>query len=239
MNGLLKEVLDAHGGLDRWSNARTLTVRLAIGGPFWQLRGFKDAFLDETLDIDIHRQHATFTPWAAAGQHLTFKPDRVTLKTDGGGTVAQLVQPRSSYAGYGVNSPWNALQVGYFLSYAMWNYLTTPYLLTFPGVQAREINPWQENGQTWRRLHVTFPDAIATHTAQQTFYYDDDGLLRRHDYTVDVNAGATAAHYTGQHQRFGGLVFPTRRRVYRRNPDNAADRSVTAITLDIHDITIA
>ena len=64
---------------------------------------------------------------------------------------------RSSYAGYDLYSPWDALQVGYFLSYGMWNYLTTPFLLTYPGVQAREISPWQEDGQTWRRLHVTFP----------------------------------------------------------------------------------
>jgi len=26
----------------------------------------------------------------------------------------------------GDDSPWDALQVGYFLSYGMWNYLTTP-----------------------------------------------------------------------------------------------------------------
>jgi len=36
-----------------------------------------------------------------------------------------------------------------------------------------------------------------------------------------------------------GLAFPTRRRVYRRNRDSTPDRSVTAITLDIHDITAA
>jgi hypothetical protein len=30
----------------------------------------------------------------------------------------------------------------------MWNYLTTPFLLTYPGVQTREISPWQEDGQT-------------------------------------------------------------------------------------------
>ena len=31
--------------------------------------------------------------------------------------------------------------------------------------------------------------------------------------------------------------FPTRRRVYRRNPGSTPDRSLAAITLDIHDIT--
>src|SRR5262245_56441801 len=45
MNDLLTLVVDAHGGLERWSRVSTLTARLAAGGPFWGLRGFADAFL--------------------------------------------------------------------------------------------------------------------------------------------------------------------------------------------------
>jgi len=121
----------------------------------------------------------------------------------------------------------------------MWNYLTIPFLLTHPGVRTREIGPWQEDGQSWRRLHVTFPATIATHSLEQVFYFGDDGLLRRLDYTVEVNANAQIAHYTQGYKTFDGLAFPTRRRVYRRNPDGTPDRSRTAITLDIGDITIA
>jgi hypothetical protein len=244
MNDLLREVLDAHGGLDRWSNVKTLTLRLNVGGPFWGIRGFKDAFLDETMEIDVRRQHAVFTPWVAPGQNLTYEPDRVTLRAAGGGTVAELADPRPSYVGYDVYSPWTALQVGYFLGYAMWDYLTTPYLFTYPGVQTREIQPWGEDGQTWRRLHVTFPDTITTHTKEQVFYFGDDGLLRRLDYSVDVNAGAPVAHYTRDSKTFDGLVFPTRRLVYPRNPDGTADRSLpgpegAAIAIDIIHVTAA
>ncbi|MEV2211290.1 hypothetical protein AB0H86_07400 [Streptomyces sp. NPDC050997] len=32
----------------------------------------------------------------------------------------------------------------YFAGYAMWNYLTAPYLLTRPGVVVRELVPQQE-----------------------------------------------------------------------------------------------
>jgi hypothetical protein len=34
MNDLLDLVLEAHGGLERWSDVGTLTARLAAGGPF-------------------------------------------------------------------------------------------------------------------------------------------------------------------------------------------------------------
>jgi hypothetical protein len=240
MNDPLDFVLDAHGGLKRWSGVRTLTAKLAAGGPFWGQQGFVDAFLDETLTIDTRRQHAVFTPWTARGQSLVFDtdPERVVLQTANGQTIESRTSPGSSYAGHDPHSPWDALQVGYFLSYGMWNYLTTPFLLTYPGVQVREISPWHEDGQTWRRLHATFPASITTHSAEQVFYFGADGLLRRLDYTVEADGGR-AARYTEGYKTFDGLAFPTRRRVYRRNPDTTPDRSVTAITLDIHDITAA
>jgi hypothetical protein len=52
-----------------------------------------------------------------------------------------------------------------------------------------EIDPWEEDGETWRWLKVIFPDQIASQTRQQVSYFGPDGLMRRHDYTVDVPAG--------------------------------------------------
>jgi hypothetical protein len=80
--------------------------------------------------------------------------------------------------------------------------------------------------------------AITTHAAGQVFYFGD-GLLRHLDYTAGASGGAPAAHYTGGYQTFGRLAFPTRRRVYRRNPDGTPGRSLAAITLDIYDITVS
>ncbi len=33
-------------------------------------------------------------------------------------------------------------------------------------------------------------------------------------------------------------MFPTRRRVYSRNPDGAADFNLAIITIDVHDIEV-
>jgi pimeloyl-ACP methyl ester carboxylesterase len=146
MSDLLDLVLDAHGGLKRWSGVSTLTAKLAAGGPFWGQQGFPDAFLDETLTIDVLRQHAVFTPWTAPGQSLTFDtdPERVVLQTADGQTIDSRTSPRSSYDGNDLNSPWDALQVGYFLSYGMWNYLTTPSYSPTPGSRlARPAHGWR------------------------------------------------------------------------------------------------
>src|SRR3984893_1802587 len=63
MDELLARVLDAHGGLERWSGLEALTAPLSVGGPFWGLRGFRDAFLEERLELYLHREHARFIPW--------------------------------------------------------------------------------------------------------------------------------------------------------------------------------
>ncbi|MFE1855788.1 hypothetical protein [Streptomyces sp. NPDC059489] len=94
--------------------------------------------------------------------------------------------------------------------------------LHLPGVTSREGEQWTENGEVWHRLEVNFPPTIVTHSAQQTFYFGDDGLLRRLDYNVDVNVGVAVAHYVGAYTEFDGIKVPTRRRVHRRNPDNSA-----------------
>lgn len=52
-----------------------------------------------------------------------------------------------------------------------------------------ETEPWHEDGQTWHSLLVTYPDSIVAHTKRQTYYFDDAGLLRRLDYSVDIPGG--------------------------------------------------
>jgi len=73
----------------------------------------------------------------------------------------------------------------------------------------------------------------------QVFYFGADGLLRRLDYTTEVNTGDPVTHDTEGYKTLDGLAFPTRRRVYRRNSGSSPDRSLAAITLDIQDITAA
>ena len=67
--------------------------------------------------------------------------------------------------------------------------VVAPFLFARSDFVTQETGPWHENGQTWRRLLVTYPDTIVAHTRQQTCYFDDAGLLRRLDYSVDIPGG--------------------------------------------------
>jgi hypothetical protein len=101
-----------------------------------------------------------------------------------------------------------------FTSYALWTYLNLPFLYTYPGFVTEEIEPRRENGEEWRRLKATFPETIASHSGVQTTYFGPDGLMRRHDYTVEVLGGATGANYSTDYKEFQGIKVPTIRRVY-------------------------
>jgi hypothetical protein len=224
MNELLDAVLGAHAGLDLWSGLTKITARVSIRGPIWALKGWPDALAEETVEIDTKVERSVFSPFTQPDLRSIFEvgPERVTLELASGDVVEQRLD--AAFKGFLRSTPWDRLHLGYFVGYAFWNYFTTPFLFTYPGVEAREIEPWQEAGQTWRRLHVTFPKSIATHNPQQVFYVDADGLQRRMDYVTEI-LGST-------------LVVPTWRRVFRRNPDGTANLNMPSITIDIEDIVL-
>ena len=79
-----------------------------------------------------------------------------------------------------------ALQFACFAGYARWTYLCIPFLFELPGVLPEEIEPRQENGESWRRLRTAFRPRVPSHGTVRIFYFDQAGLLRRHDYETDV-----------------------------------------------------
>jgi hypothetical protein len=239
---LLADVLDAHGGLENWNDVTEITAELSLGGPFWGARGWPDVYADQTVTLDPHREHITFAPFTAPVRIsvLDVDPERVAIHTRDGEIVEERTAPRAGFPlpfdDY--TTPWDAIQLAYFTSAAVWNYLTAPFVFVAPGVQAREIEPWQEDGQTWRRLAVTFPDAIANHNPDQVFYYDEQLMQRRMDYSPDVTGSPPVAHYTHDPKTFDGFVFPTRRRVLLHDAEGRADQSFAPITVDVRTVTV-
>lgn len=240
MSDLIEFVLDAHGGERRWQQATSVSAQVHVRGPFWASKGQPDLLGRESVVADVHRQRIAMTPVGAGGT-LEFdgSTDRVTITGRDGHAVDELAAPRTSMAGFTGGTAWTRTQAGYFISYATWTYLVEPFLVTLPGVQAREIETWSEVGETWRRLEVHFPDTVHTHSRVQTYYFDaDTGLQRRVDYSPDVNGNPPVAHYTSEHHDFGGLIVPTRRRVLLRRDDGTAIQESAAILLDVDDVRL-
>jgi hypothetical protein len=76
-------------------------------------------------------------------------------------------------------------------------------------VKCEEIEAWEENGQKWRLLNAAFDDSIDTHCAVQKFYFDDKGMLQRHDYFTDVAEGNAAYSIPGTRRRSRSSLWLT------------------------------
>ena len=242
MSDLLDRVLAAHGGVEAWSRVATLTAELSLGGAFWAARGWPDVYRDQHVELDARRQRIAFSPFTGPGTRSVFEidPERVVIEHADGSVVAERIHPRTSFPlpFDMAHTRWDAVQVAAFTSAAVWNYLTQPFSLTYAGVITREIEPWIEDGETWRRLAVRFPAGHANHNPEQVFYYDERFLQMRMDYSPLVTSGPPVAHYTHDHETFDGFVFPTRRRVHLHGPDGVANQELAAITLDVARISV-
>lgn len=236
MSELLDRAIEAHGGLERWHQLSRLTARIAVGGGMWALKGWPGVLADASVAIDTRRMRTEYRPFVKPDQKAVFEPGRTALVAANGAVLDARGSPRQGFAGHTLGTPWDVQQLIYFAGYAMWTYLATPFLFKQPGFKTEEVAPWRENGETWRGLKVRFPDEVPSHSPEQTFYFDANGLLRRHDYSVDIMGGTSSANYASEHRSFGGLVFPTRRRVYAKAADGKPMLERVAVAIDIQDI---
>jgi hypothetical protein len=234
MEKLAKLAIDAHGGIDRWNRFTTFSAHLIQGGVFWGVKGKAGVLGDVTVTVDLRNDKVSHWPFGSSIRRSRFEPERVAIETSNGEVVEELLQPRLSFKGHTFETPWSDLQLVYFVGCAMWTYMNTPFFLARPDVESEEIEPWQEAGETWRRLRVRFSSNIATHSTEQILYFDQRGVLKRHDYGVEITGGTQAAHYVSDLKEFAGIVFPTKRRIFPRQPDghSAPEPLVVSIDLD-------
>ncbi len=234
MNDLLSRAVAAHGGLDRWNQIGSLTVDAAISGAFWHLKGKGDALKEVRFEVDTRRERLTMD-YGGQDRRSVFEPHRVVTQRRDGALIDARDDPERSFDGHQFGTPWDDLHLAYFTGEALWTYLTTPFLYTWPGFASEEIDPIEVDGDTWRRLRVTFPDHIKTHTRQQVSCFGPDGLLRRHDFTIDVLGGAPESQlYATGYRDVDGIIIPTTRRAYAQDGDD----QVVMVAIDMGDVTV-
>jgi hypothetical protein len=238
MDDLLNKAVAALGGLARWRRLSKLSASMSITGAIWPAKNQADALVNVRVEAQLHSQHVIIHQLRRR-RKLIFTPQKVALEAENGELLGSRDNPRGSFEGQTQFSPWDDLHLAYFCGYALWTYLTTPFLYTNPGFLAEEIEPWEEDGQRWRVLQVTFPEYIASHSRVQSSYFGDDGLLRRHEYTVDVMGGAQGLNYASDYRDFDGILVPTKRRIYGYDDRKQKVPSPLLIAIDIDDVTFA
>jgi hypothetical protein len=235
MDDLLKLAIEAHGGLEHWREFNVVRANASITGELWHLKGQPDVLKNVQVVAQLHRQHLV-THLIGKDRRTIFTPGQVSIESESGVVKETRADPTASFQGQSLDSPWDMLHVVYFASYALWNYLTIPFLYTYPGFVSEEIAPWEEDGEQWRALRVSFPDTIVSHTRNQISYFGPDGLLRRHEYTVDVLGNAPGLNYASDYRVTNGLAVPHRRRVFAYDSEKRKVVEPLLVAIDIHEI---
>ena len=154
-------------------------------------------------DILPARGEATFFDYAAPGGLGRFQSGRVALQD------APLAEHRATFRGLRKWRRWSPLDALYFFGYALTHYHAVPFTLS-----RAEIRAWNPRR---RALTVRWPPDIHTHSAVERFYFDEAGLIVRHDYVADiVSAVARGAHFWREVQEVNGFPVATHRRVLAR-----------------------
>lgn len=237
MNDLLATAAEAHGGLNLWNKVKSIKVAAAITGAIWFVKDKGDALKNVIMTIATNKERVIMD-FPGQDKRSIFEPDRIVMEKSNGTQMEARDNPEKSFEGQQRSTPWDDIQVAYFSGEALWTYLNTPFLYTQEGFAADEISPIRVEGETWRRLKVTFPNSVKSHTREQISCFGPDGLLRRHDYTVDILGGATGLNYASDYRDVDGIIVPTKRRVYAYEGDYQLVKEPLLVAIDMGEIAL-
>jgi hypothetical protein len=206
---LAEKMIKAHGGMAAWEQAESVSLEMHGGGLLVVSKGQPRTMKNVTVTVATTGQQTTISPYPKPGQRGVFEDGSVRIESTAGEVLERRDDPRPLFRRFRRQLAWDDLDLLYFSGYALWNYVSVPFVLLREGYKLEA-----KDGKT---LAVTFPDGVHTHCRTQRFQLDEKGLLQRHLYTAEpVGRWARSVHVASGHRAFGGLVFPTRRRVYPR-----------------------
>lgn len=231
---LLDDAIEAAGGLERWNKLQRFTLHLSIKGTLLSSINRVRQSKDLIAQGSTRSQWVRFTGLVRGEKSGTYQPGSVTIENLDGQVLRTWLNPSLEFLGHATNPLADDLHLIFFCGFSIWNYLTTPFLLARPDVTVKELSPWQENHQTWRRLQALFPVDIVTPSPEQIFYFDPNGLQRRTD--VDF-LGTKVAHYSSAHRPFCNIVVPTLRRSLALRADGAAIAKPVLLDVEVFDAT--
>ena len=229
---LLDDVVEANGGMTRWTSLKQFTLQLSINGTLLSRTGREMRLQDMVAEGMTQSQFVRIVGFTSPDVCGVYRPDRITIESLNGDILRAWDAPQFDVLGQPRN--WDDLHLAFFCGLSIWHYLTTPFLLAQASIEVEELSPWCEDGQTWQRLRAVFPPDFPTSTAEQIFYFDSEYLQRRTDHDL---FGSKIAHYSWAHQKFGDIVIPTLRRSLELRPDGTTVKRPPLLDLEIFDAT--
>jgi len=138
-----------------------------------------------------------------------FVPDRVWITDGERRVIDQRKRPSCLVRRPYPRDPWDQLHRLYFTSYAVWNYLNTPFLFTLPGFEVREIEPHQENGEKLAMSVGQIPrQTFLLTTGSKPAANKHSSLMKRGSAAARLRGRRSSRHCCFDHATFEGVVFP-------------------------------
>ncbi|WP_205409977.1 hypothetical protein [Flavihumibacter solisilvae] len=236
MSDFINTILDKHGGTDLWKSFNQLKATIVSSGRLFDEKGFPQDRSPRTMTVHLHEQYASLHPFGTPDLRTNFRPNRVAVETLDGKVVWERNGNPEVIHQHLLREQWDPLDRAYFNGYALWTYLTSPFFLLIPGITTRETEPWKEGNEIWRVLEVKFPQTLATHSSTQFFYFGEDLLLKRHDYSIDIAGNFEAAQYMYDPIEVQGFMLPSKRRVYKKGPGGNPLLNDLMVSIDIQQV---
>jgi len=217
-NDLINRICNAHGGLNRWNMVESIELHLDIFGPILVTK-FKSPWLSNiTANVFTDKPYVSIHNFPEEGHTGIFDGYDVYIFNANDAIYCERNYRNNNELKTKPRLHWDHLDLIYFLGYALWNYICSPYIFNNKGFDCHQGEDFMEtDGAVLSTLHVRYPSHIPTHSKQQVFYFDQRGLLKRNDYTAEiVSQIAIGSHFCKDHKTFDGLVFPTHRTVFPR-----------------------
>src|SRR5512139_807872 len=163
----LAEIVAAHGGLEYWRSLGSIEVEMSASGFLFTAKNVPP-LRHTRLTINTDRPEASIHDFPAAGLTALFHgEDRMEIRDASGNVLQARKNPREAFRTFRHLLYWDTLDFAYFCSYAMWNYLTMPFLLLSPGVEVDAAG--SNTPGDLKKLTARFPKGFPTHCEKQDF----------------------------------------------------------------------
>jgi hypothetical protein len=232
---LLEDALRASGGLDLRRQMSRYTVHMSVGGVLCRHKCASPQLKDLVVEGSTDQVSLEINGFGAVNRRAMYRPDWVALEGPDGQLLKEMKASAQELRTCLRASTWDELQLAYYFGYSIWNYIAVPFVLADSDVTTEELEPGGVQLDNWLRLAVRFPPRVVTHSTEQTFYFDRDGLLRRIDYTSELEDTRIAQLFSG-HQRFSGILIPTLGTSLRIAPDGVLLAKPSLVDIEIFDV---
>jgi len=234
---LLEEILDKHGGRSRWQKVDAIDASLSSGGFAFTSKLQPFALHDLKVSVNPRERKVVLHGFDGGDRCGIWTPDHVQILDGSKAVIRERHNPRLQFGRFVKKILWDKLDILYFAGYALWNYLSFPFILDLPGVRLVEQEHSKELGSQW--LAATFDPVIPTHSANQRFHVNASRQLVRHEYTADViGSWATAANLCLASEQVEGFRFYTRRKVYPLVAQHTILPFPTLVWIELDDIQV-